>query len=226
MRVFVFFLLIIVSCSPLKKYEDTAAKWENEIIKLENLDSSQDYTTNQILFIGSSSIRLWKSIKRDLEPYEPIRRAYGGARYTDLIHFTERLVSPHNIKAVGIFVANDITGGENDLSPKEVLKLAKYVVKQIRTSHKSSSVFFIETTPTPKRWKAWSKISQANDLIKEFCDSSDRLFYISTRDYFIGDNGLPTEEFFIRDKLHLNRKGYALWADIIKKNLTEVLSHY
>ena len=164
MRVFVFFLLIIVSCSPLKKYEDTDAKWENEIVKLENLDSSQDYTKNQILFIGSSSIRLWKSIKKDLEPYQSIKRAYGGARYTDLIHFTERLVSPHNIKAVGIFVANDITGGENDLSPKEVLKLAKYVVKQIRTSHKSSSVFFIETTPTPKRWKAWSKISQANDF--------------------------------------------------------------
>ena len=66
----------------------------------------------------------------------------------------------------------------------------------------------------------------ANDLIKKYCDSNDRLFYISTRDYFIGDNGLPTEEFFIKDKLHLNRKGYALWADIIKKNLTEVLSHY
>ena len=202
MRIFVFFLLTIVSCSPLKKYENTAAKWENEIVKLEKLDSSQDYTKNQILFIGSSSIRLWKSIKKDLEPYESIKRAYGGARYTDLIHFTERLVQPHNIKAIGIFVANDITGGENDLSPKEVLKLAKYVVKQIRTSHKNSSVFFIETTPTPKRWKAWSKISQANDLIREFCDSSDRLFYISTRDYFIGDNGLPTEEYFFRDKLH------------------------
>ena len=222
MRIFGFFLLTIVSCSPLIKYEGTAAKWENEIVKLEKLDSSQDYTKNQILFIGSSSIRLWKSIKKDLEPYESIKRAYGGARYTDLIHFTERLVSPHNIKAVGIFVANDITGGENDLSPKELLKLAKYVVKQIRTSHKRSPVFFIETTPTPKRWKAWSKISQANDLIKEFCDSSDRLFYISTRDYFIGDNGLPTEEYFVRDKLHLNSKGYTLWSSIIKENLKSI----
>ena len=92
MRIFVFFLLTIVSCSPLIKYEDTAEKWENEIVKLEKLDSSQDYTKNQILFIGSSSIRLWKSIKKDLEPYESIKRAYGGARYTDLIHFTERLV--------------------------------------------------------------------------------------------------------------------------------------
>ena len=46
-------------------------------------------------------------------------------------------------------------------------------------------MFFIETTPTPKRWKAWSKVSQANDLIKEFCASNDRLFFISTRNYFI-----------------------------------------
>ena len=73
MRIFVFFLLTIVSCSPLIKYEDTAAKWENEIVKLEKLDSSQDYTKNQILFIGSSSIRLWKSIKKDLKPYQVIK---------------------------------------------------------------------------------------------------------------------------------------------------------
>ena len=81
MRIFVFFLFTIISCSPLKKYEETAIKWENEIVKLEKLDSSQDYTKNQILFIGSSSIRLWKSIKKDLKPYQIIKRAYGGARY-------------------------------------------------------------------------------------------------------------------------------------------------
>ena len=47
----------------------------------------------------------------------------------------------------------------------------------------------------------WPEISLANDLIKRYCDSKENLFYISTRDFFIGENGLPTEEFFIKDKL-------------------------
>ena len=234
MRIIFVFFLIIISCSPLKKYEETAAKWQKDISKLESLDQSEKYSENAILFIGSSSIRAWNSMQEDMMPYETIKRGYGGAHYSDIIHFSQRLVKNHNPKAILIFVANDIKGNNKsdiysknlpDRTPQEVKRLFKVVIKQIRTIHKNSSVFFIETTPTPKRWKAWSKISQANDLIKEFCDSSDRLFYISTRDYFIGDNGLPTEEFFIRDKLHLNRKGYALWADIIKKNLIKVLSH-
>ena len=219
-----FLILLIISCSPLKEYKKTSDKWQNEISKLEKLDESEKYTKNAILFIGSSSIRLWKTINQDLGTYEPIRRGYGGARYTDLIHFTERLVSPHNVEAVGIFVANDITGGGNDLSPMEVFDLTKLIVKQIRKTHKKA-IFFIETTPTLKRWKAWPKISLANDLIKEYCESKDNLYYISTRNHYIGENGLPTEELFIRDKLHLNRKGYALWGEIIKKNLRKIVNY-
>lgn len=222
MRIIIFFLLI-TSCSPLKKYEGTASKWEKDIINLENLDKTKKQNNDAILFIGSSSIRLWRSIKKDLVPYESIKRAYGGARYTDLIHFTERLVSPHDVKAVGIFVANDITGGKNDLRPREVLHLSKLVIEQIQRSHKNSPIFFIETTPTPKRWKAWDKISNANDLIKKHCESKTDLFYISTRDYFIGENKLPIEDYFIRDKLHLNSKGYLLWSDIIKENLKNIV---
>ena len=222
MRIIIFFLLI-TSCSPLKKYEGTASKWEKDIIKLENLDKTKKQNNDAILFIGSSSIRLWRSIKKDLAPYESIKRAYGGSRYTDLIHFTERLASPHDVKAVGIFVANDITGGKNDLRPREVLHLSKLVIEQIQRSHKNSPIFFIETTPTPKRWKAWDKISNANDLIKKHCESKTDLFYISTRDYFIGENKLPIEDYFIRDKLHLNSKGYLLWSDIIKENLKNIV---
>jgi len=234
MRIFVVFLFTIISCSPLKKYEETQAKWQKDILKLESLDQSEKYSENAILFIGSSSIRAWNSMQEDMIPYETIKRGYGGAHYSDIIHFSQRLVKNHNPKAILIFVANDIKGNNKsdiysknlpDRTPQEVKRLFKVVINQIRQIHKEIPIFAIETTPTISRWKAWGKISLANDLIKKYCDSNDRLFYISTRDYFIGDNGLPTEEFFIRDKLHLNRKGYALWADIIKKNLIQVLSH-
>ena len=224
MKKLFFLILLIISCSPLKEYKKTADKWQNEISKLEKLDESEKYTKNAILFIGSSSIRLWKTINQDLGGYEPIKRGYGGTRYTDLIHFTERLVSAHNVEAIGIFVANDITGGGSDLSPLEVFDLTKLIVRQIRKTHKKA-IFFIETTPTLKRWKAWPKISYANDLIKEYCESKDNLYYISTRNHYIGDNGLPTEELFIRDKLHLNRKGYALWGEIIKNNLKKIINY-
>lgn len=220
------FIILFLSCSPLKKYESFAKKWENDIKKLEILDQKENYSDQAILFIGSSSIRKWGSIKEDLNPYKPIKRGYGGAHYYDLIHFTKRLVSPHKVKAIAIFVANDITGekeGINDLSPKEVLNLAKFVVKQIRKTHKKTPIFFIETTPTSSRWKVWNKISKANGLIKDFTSKNKNMFYIDTRTFYIKSNGMPNDEFFIADKLHLNNKGYKLWGKIIKDSFDKNL---
>ena len=233
MRYLFFVIFLFFACSPLKKYELTGKKWEDEIKKLEVLDKKETYSNQAVLFIGSSSIRLWKSIEEDLDTYEPIKRGYGGAHYYDIIHFTNRLVSPHKVKAIAIFVANDITGKENginnqtvnrDLSPKEVLRLVKFVTKEIRKSHEKVPIFFIETTPTSKRWKVWDKISKANDLIENYTSKSENLYYINTRSFYIGSDGIPNDSLFVKDKLHLNREGYKLWGKIIKENFEKNLS--
>ena len=233
MRYLFFIIFLFFSCSPLKKYELTGKKWEDEIKKLEVLDKKETYSNQAVLFIGSSSIRLWKSIEEDLDTYEPIKRGYGGAHYYDIIHFTNRLVSPHKVKAIAIFVANDITGKENginnqtvnrDLSPKEVLRLVKFVTKEIRKSHEKVPVFFIETTPTSKRWKVWDKISKANDLIENYTSKYENLYYINTRSFYIGSDGMPNDSLFVKDKLHLNREGYKLWGKIIKEHFDKNLS--
>ena len=222
------FITFIFSCSPLKKYENTGNGFEKEILNLEQLDFKKIADKNDLLFIGSSSIRLWNEIENDMLPYSSVKRGYGGAHYYDLIHFTERLITNHSPKAILIFVANDITGSNdvfktnNDLSPEEVKKLFKYCYKSIRKIHKQVPVFVIETTPTPARWDVWDKISEANDLINSYCESQINLNFITTRDKFIDTNDLPIKSFFISDELHLNKKGYKLWSDIIKEKLIEM----
>jgi lysophospholipase L1-like esterase len=218
------FIGFLLSCSPLKKYENTANIFEDEISMLEQKDSQYKSSENSLLFIGSSSIRGWDKIKEDMIPYRTIKRGYGGAHYYDLIHFINRLVKNHNPKAILIFVANDITGSKNhkDLKPNEVKKLFKFIYKSIRKVHKNTPIIVIETTPTPSRWKVWDKISKANDLIERFCNSKQQLHYINTRKRFIGDNGLPIKSFFVKDMLHLNRSGYILWSNIIKENLKKM----
>ena len=231
-KLFYLVFIVICSCSPLKKYNSTSQKWEVDIAKLENLDNNKKYSENALLFIGSSSIRRWKSIKKDMAPYETIKRGYGGAHYSDIIHFSKRLVKNHKPKAILIFVANDIKGNnKNDLysknlsdrTPHEVKRLFKFTTSQIRSIHKEIPIIAIETTPTPSRWSAWEQISKANDLIMNFCSSKSNLHFIQTRDEFIGNNGLPIETFFVKDKLHLNEAGYSLWSKIIKANLETIL---
>ena len=73
-RCLIFIFIFFISCSPLDKYEDTREKWEKEIKKLESLNQIENYSDNAILFIGSSSIRLWKSIKEDLNQKFDVER--------------------------------------------------------------------------------------------------------------------------------------------------------
>ena len=133
-------LILIASCSPLKKYASTAKTFESQVKDLEALDKTETFKDDYILYIGSSSIRLWDSIHKDMAPYYSVKRGYGGAHFYDLIHFTERLVTPHKkAKAIVCFVANDLTGiwdnPKTKVEPQQVKRLFKYFTNQIVSSH-------------------------------------------------------------------------------------------
>jgi hypothetical protein len=218
--------VIIVSCSPLRKYQELpeVKAWEQEIQKFEQLDKTGSFNGNEILFAGSSSIRLWKTISDDMAPYPVIQRGYGGAKLSDFAVYADRIFDPHPCRAIVIFIANDIHGGENDKSPEEVLSLYKNVIKTIRKKQAETPVFWIAITPTSSRWKVWPEIQKANNLIQEYCESTENLYFIKTDFAFLGENGRPINEFFMDDHLHLNADGYAVWTEIITKELNRVLN--
>ncbi len=215
--------LVIFSCISTKKYEETAKSWEPEIKKLEELDKIEPDPKDAILFIGSSSIRLWKNIREDMAPYPVIQRGYGGAKFSDLVFYTQRLVYPHQFRAVAIFVANDITGSAEDKTPQEVLEMYKTTTKIIRKKYKRQPIYFIAVTPTESRWKVWPQIQEVNRLISAYCNDHKNMYFIETAGRYLGNDGKPIPEYFIGDKLHLTPKGYDVWAEIIKENLNKTL---
>ena len=77
MRFVPLLLILLISCSPLKKYPLKSDRWENDIKFLESKDKDEACIDDCILFIGSSSIRLWEEIKSDMSPYKVIKRTGG-----------------------------------------------------------------------------------------------------------------------------------------------------
>lgn len=221
--IFSLFLFFIFACSPNleKKYASKKGPWEKEVSKLIKEDPGPN--PNAILFTGSSSIRLWNSIKEDMAPYQVIKKGYGGAHYSDFIHFTKDLIYPSQAKAICIFIANDITGDKQDITPKETLNLAKYTLNQIRQKYPDTPVFLIGITPNNSRWQVWDKQKEINALFSNFAAKTDKLFYIDTEKAFLNKKGIPNDGLFMADRLHLNREGYAIWASIIKDNLNKNL---
>lgn len=217
--------LLVVSCSPLRIYSDLpeVKAWEPEIEKLTAPGQTEQYSDDAVIFAGSSSIRLWKTLAEDMKPYNVIQRGYGGAKLSDYAVYAGKIFSPLPGRALVLFIANDITGSEKDKSPEEVKKLFLNVVKTFRKNHTGAPVFWIQITPTTSRWEAWPKIKEANELIRQTCEKGKNLYFIRTDQAFLNEKGTPRDEYFVADKLHLNQDGYRIWTEIIRKELDKVL---
>lgn len=209
---------------PIEQYRSAAvAKWESTIVELEKLDQQESDPEHAILFVGSSSIRLWEAIQQDMAPYPVIRRGYGGAKFSDLAVYIDRLVKPHQFDAAVVFVANDIAGADDDKSPEEVVRLFDYTVKRIKQHAPAAPVLLIAITPTPSRFAVWDRIHRANTLLAEYCEQHAGVSFIDTTESFLDAKKQPIADYFVEDRLHLNHSGYALWASSIKEALDEVL---
>lgn len=221
----IFFTIILFGCSPVKKYMELpeVKAWEKDIAAFEQLDRTENYSNDAILFTGSSSIRMWETLKKDMAPYPVIQRGFGGSKLSDFVVYADRIVSPHPCRAIVIFIANDITGSDKDKTPEEVASLFKTALKIIRKSHPSTPVFWISVTPTPSRWKAWPQIKDASSRIKAICEKQNNTYYITTDFAFLGEDGQPIKKYFRQDMLHLNSEGYQVWNSVIKKELNKVV---
>jgi len=214
----------LASCNVSRKYTAEATKnWEKDILKFEQQDKSEKDPANAILFAGSSSIRLWSTLKEDVAPYPVIQRGFGGSKFSDMAVYAKRIIYPHQFKALVIFEANDITGSKTDKTPAEVDKLFRNIVKTVRKKYADQPIFLFEITPTKSRWAVWPTVKQTNQMLKETCSKLHNTFFIETASAYLNKDGEPRNELFIKDMLHQNHEGYIIWGDLAKKKLDEVL---
>lgn len=215
-----FFLLSLLAwsgCSPLKQYEKSTYAWAlPEIEKFKQLDATERYSSNSILFMGSSSIRLWSTLAEDMAPLPIIQRGYGGAHFRDLIFFVDTILNQHDLSMVVCFVANDISQKKSDENAATILRNYNYVVKQIRKRHPKIPILQISITPSQSRWELWPKIQEVNAALKAYCETHSNMYFLDTTSHFLNEVGLPRTALFRKDQLHLNKEGYALWTSLIR----------
>lgn len=152
------FLVLFAQCSPFRQYPKSSYAWASPEIEHFKALNKNYAPENALLFLGSSSIRLWETLAQDMASYPVIQRGYGGAHLRDAIFFTEALLGDHQLvyfsdRAMIIgFIANDIKGDPADESPAKVKWLFKFFLKQIRERHPATPFLWIEITPTKSCW--------------------------------------------------------------------------
>lgn len=219
-------LFSLLTCCPVAGFEspNSGRQWESAVESFERDDALRSYPANAILFVGSSSIRLWESLADDMAPYPVIQRGFGGAKMVDVLTYKDRILEAHTPPAIVLFVANDITGNsKTDLSPDraagQFFAFADYVLRQ----KPETELFIVEITPTASRLDVWPQTMELNNHLSKLCESLDRVTFIPTRHLFLAADGKPLRELFRSDQLHLSPLGYRVWTKQIRAFLDPVM---
>ena len=206
-------LAVLIYLDLRKSMSDDPLVWHAEIDAFD--EHAAQEPANAVLFVGSSSIRLWTSLKADMSPMPVIQRGFGGAKMVDVAYYAERLVNQYHPSAVVVFVGtNDLHPGR-EKPPEVLLSLYKVFVAKVRLELPDVPIYYVAITPTPKRWEAWPAVRATNNLIKAYIETEDNHVFIDTEQVFLEESGTPIADNYT-DSLHLSEQGYAQWTGLIK----------
>ncbi len=189
-----------------------AARWAADMAAFTAQDQ-KGLRAGGVVFVGSSSIRLW-DLARSFADMPVINRGFGGSQVIDSVNHVDLLVIRHKPRTV-IFYA-----GDNDLAagrtPQQVRDDFKAFTAKVHAALPETRVAFIGIKPSIQRWALIEKVRQANALVREDCDREDRLGFIDVDGPMLGWDAKPRRDLFLEDGLHLSPKGYALWAALVR----------
>jgi lysophospholipase L1-like esterase len=199
-----------------------ADRWEPAIKAFEEQDRKSPPASGANVFVGSSSIRMWK-LDASFPKHVCLNRGFGGSEMVDSAHYVERIVIAYKPRVVVVYA------GDNDLSlgksPETVLADYRTFRDKVRAALPETKIVFVSIKPSPSRWKLHEKYVEANRLIRAEIENGRQQVFVDVWMPMLGDDGMPRAELFLKDRLHMNETGYAIWNKLIEPHLVTSSSH-
>lgn len=191
--------------------------WEGAIRLFELADQRRPPQPGGVLFLGSSSIRMW-DLAKAFPGAKVLNRGFGGSQIADSVAYVDRIVFPCRPRLVVFYAGdNDIAAGK---SAERVAADFQELTGRIFAKLPETKITFLAVKPSPSRWKFIETQRRANQLIADFIRTDDRLAYIDVVTPMLNDKGEPRGELFLKDNLHMNAAGYAIWNDLVRTLVT------
>lgn len=210
-------LLSICLCVTIALPAQEKNVFENEVKALILRDSLITNRKDVILFTGSSSIRMWTDLEKDFADKNVLNRAFGGSTMRDLLYFADQLIVPYNPKTIFIYEGDNDLGFANATS-QQILASSDSLLTIIRAKLPSSvRIYFISPKPSIARWHLKDQYVQFNKDLQTWTSSKKNVYFIDVWSKMLNADGSLRKDLFIEDGLHMNRKGYDIWRDTLRK---------
>lgn len=191
----------------------TVDRWEADIAAFEAADRSAPPPKGEIVFVGSSTIRLW-DLARWFPDLKTINRGFGGSEMDDSTRYVDRLVVPHQPRLVVVYAGdNDISNGT--LSEQVVVDFDRFV-RAVHARLPQTRIVYIGIKPSLLRWTQVDRMRAANAGIRAYCERDDRLAFVDVDQAMLGWDEKPRRELYVSDGLHLTADGYQILSMLVR----------
>ena len=188
-------------------------RWMKAIEAFEREDAEAKSLTGGVMFLGSSSIRMWRSLAEDFPRQEVCNRGFGGSTIPDSLHFFDRIVLPRRPTTIVLYAGdNDVAAGHG---ADQVYRNYLAFVDRVKKSLPKTKLVFIAIKPSLKRWELAPVMEQANRKVQRHAFWHRGVLYADIWNPMLGSDGKPRKELFIEDGLHLSPAGYEIWRDVL-----------
>jgi len=211
-------ILLLPGAGALAADYPDPSRWDYTMGGFKLADEIDDLKPGGIVLTGSSSMRFWGSrMHRDLAPLSIVSRGFGGSNMNDVYHHIDTLVLKHAPRAVVIYE------GDNDIAqdvPVDIV-VAKFrqSIDKIHAELPKTRVYLVAVKPSLSRASMWDDMALVNAGLEKMAVRDDRITYIDVATPMFDAKGEMLTDIYVKDKLHLNQKGYDIWSDAISKVL-------
>ena len=195
-------------------------RFEDEIKAFEEADKKSMPPAGAILFVGSSSIRMWPSLDSAFAPLPVIQRGFGGSTIPEVLHYADRIVWKYQPKVIVFYCGeNDIAEGTDHTV---VFQNFKKFVGEMEKKLPDAQLVVLSAKPSPARWEYWKDFEKLNYMIQQFASQRKNVLYLNIGPTLLDSSGNPDKSLFVEDMLHMNRQGYARWERVLKPILLDL----
>jgi len=192
-------------------------RWAPDLRGFVEADRTNAPLRGGVLFVGSSTIRLWTTLEQDFAEHQVLNRGFGGSEMLDSIYWFDRLMAPHRPRSIVIYAGdNDLANG---LWPEQVCADFQALVRKIQARQPGAGIFYLAIKPSRSCLALLEDARRANALIQAACQPERGVTFVDTFTPTLGLDGKPRTELFANDQLHLNAGGYAVWREVLRPYL-------
>lgn len=209
-------LLCLALAAPAFAAQTPEDPFADEIAAFAAADREAPAAPGATLFVGSSSIRRWTSLARDMAPLRILNRGFGGSRIADINARFDLLVARHRPAAI-IFYAgdNDLVGQDADATFADL----QLFLRAKQRALGEVPVYFLTVKPSPARLALLPEQQRLNGMVAKQAAERDDLYLVDVFSPMLNARGLPDGDLFASDGLHMTDAGYMIWTRAVRSAL-------